>query len=54
MEIKNTGKIYHSSHSMVYSCQYHVIFCPKYRKRILKDDIEIKLKELIKSKEQEY
>ena len=26
------------SHS-VYECKYHVVFCPKYRYRILKDDI---------------
>jgi hypothetical protein len=23
----------------IYECKYHIIFCPKYRYRILKDDI---------------
>ena len=30
------------SHS-VYLCQYHVIFCPKYRHRVLKDRIKSKV-----------
>ena len=41
----NHSKEYHSSEHLVYSCQYHVIFCPKYRKRILKDDTETAVKE---------
>ena len=27
------------SHS-IYECKYHLIFCPKYRRRILKDDVK--------------
>jgi REP element-mobilizing transposase RayT len=35
MNIEQSPKKYHSNHSIVYSCQYHVIFCPKYRRKIL-------------------
>jgi putative transposase len=38
----------------VYSCQYHVIFCPKYRRKVLLGDIEKRLKELILEKQEEY
>ena len=31
----------------VYSIQYHIVWCVKYRKKILIDDIERTLKELI-------
>ena len=46
MEIVNPSKKYEFSNHLVYSCQYHVIFCPKYRKPILKDDVERRFKEL--------
>lgn len=54
MEIKNTSKKYKTGNHLVYSCQYHVIFCPKYRRSVLVDGIDKRLKELIKSKESEY
>lgn len=54
MEIKNIDKKYHHSEHIVYSCQYHVIFCPKYRRKILKDGIDIRLKELCYEVAQRY
>lgn len=54
MEIKNINKKYKTGNHLVYSCQYHVIFCPKYRRSVLVDGIDQRLKELIKSKESEY
>lgn len=54
MEILNSDKKYRSSHSIVYSCQYHVIFCPKYRRKVLVDGVDIRLKELLIEKEEEY
>ncbi|MGN8837698.1 IS200/IS605 family transposase, partial [Mitsuokella jalaludinii] len=24
-------RVYHSNHNIVYSCKYHIVFCPKYR-----------------------
>jgi putative transposase len=38
----------------VYSCQYHVIWCPKYRRKVLVEPIANRLKELVKSKQTEY
>jgi putative transposase len=46
MEIVNPSKKYEFSNHLVYSCQYHVIFCPKYRKPVLKNDVERRFKEL--------
>ena len=34
------------AHSL-YECKYHVVFCPKYRYKILKNDIEEYLREQI-------
>lgn len=54
MNIQQTSKTYHSGHSIVYSCQYHVIFCPKYRRRVLIDGVDERLKELIYEKQDDY
>lgn len=40
MKIENPSKRYHTANHLVYSCQYHVIFYPKYRRPILKDKIK--------------
>ncbi|MBE5061477.1 transposase, partial [Megamonas funiformis] len=26
---------YKSNNNIVYSCKYHVVFCPKYRRKVL-------------------
>ena len=54
MELQNSNKKYKSSNHLVYSCQYHVIFCPKYRRKVLTDGIDERLKELITEKQEEY
>ena len=46
MDIQNHAKDYKSTDHLFYSCQYHVIFCPKYRRKILKNGIDTRLKEL--------
>ena len=37
---------YHHGEHIVYSCQYHVIFCPKYRRKVLVNGIDTRLKEV--------
>ena len=39
---------YKSNNNVFYSCKYHVVWCPKYRRSVLKDGVETRLKELIK------
>lgn len=39
--------IYKSNKNIVYSCKYHVVWCPKYRRKVLVDDVANSLKELI-------
>lgn len=40
---------YNTKNHYVYSCKYHIIFCPKYRSKILKDDIAKDLNDIIHS-----
>ena len=54
MRLEQAEKPYHTDHSIVYSCQYHVIFCPKYRRAVLEDAVARRLKEMILEKQAEY
>ncbi len=38
---------YQSNNSVIYSCKYHVVWCPKYRRKVLTGNVEVRLKELI-------
>lgn len=39
---------YKSNNNVVYSCKYHVVFCPKYRRSVLINGVDVRLKELLK------
>ena len=38
---------YKSNNNIVYSCKYHVVWCPKYRRKVLVDGVDSRLEELI-------
>lgn len=38
---------YKSNRNIVYSCKYHVVFCPKYMRKLLVDGVDARLKELL-------
>ena len=38
---------YKSNNNVVYSCKYHVVWCPKYRRKVLVDGVAERLNELI-------
>ena len=38
---------YKSNSNVVYSCKYHVVWCPKYRRKVLINGVDVRLKELI-------
>ena len=39
---------YKTKNDIVYACKYHIVWCPKYRRKVLVDNIAARLKELIK------
>lgn len=41
------GQRFKHNNKVVYSCKYHVVFCPKYRRNVLMDSIAERLKEII-------
>ena len=38
---------YKTNNNIVYSCKYHVVWCPKYRRKVLVREVEQRLKALI-------
>ncbi len=45
---------YKSNANVVYSCKYFIIWCPKYRKAVLIDGVEVRLKGIIQDVAKEY
>lgn len=45
--LNNASMKYKSNRNVVYSCKYHVVWCPKYRRKVLVNSVDIRLKELI-------
>lgn len=41
------GRKYKSNRNIVFSCQYHVVWCPKYRRKVLVNGIDDRLKHLL-------
>ena len=39
--------LYRSTNCTVYSAKYHLVWCPKYRRRVLVDGVDVRLKEII-------
>lgn len=54
MKLADVGKEYNSISGLVYSCQYHVVFTPKFRRKVLVGGIDLRLKELVLEKQNEY
>lgn len=40
--------------NVVYDCKFHVVWCPKYRRKVLKDQIEERLDVLIRETVEKY
>ena len=38
---------YKSNKNIIYSCKYHIIWCTKFRRDLLKEQVDIDLKNII-------
>ena len=45
---------FRSNNNVVYSCIYHVIWCPKYRRKVLVGQVETRLKQIISEVAQKF
>ena len=42
-----------SNNNILYVCQYHIVWCPKYRRKVLVNGVDTRLKEIIQEVAQE-
>ena len=54
MELSNPSKSYQVSGNIIHSCQYHVLFCSKWRRKVLNAPIAEHLRTLIEEKQGEF
>ncbi len=47
MELSNPVRSYHVSDNIVHCCQYHALFCTKWRRKVLDESIRKHLRSLI-------
>ncbi len=47
MELANLPKIYQNQGDTLYACQYHVLFCTKYRRKVLTEEISAHMKQIV-------
>ena len=40
---------YKSNNNVFYSCKYHVVWCPKYRRKVLVSAVAVRMDELVRS-----
>lgn len=46
-------KKYRTTETTVYCCRYHIIFCPKYRRKVLREPIAERFKQIVMSMQEE-
>ena len=54
MELSNPKKTYRVSGDIVYSCQYHVLFCTKWRRKVLSEAIAAHLRTLVEENQEAF
>ena len=45
---------YKANHNVYYSCKYHVVWCPKYRRKVLVDAVAKRLEHILREVCQEH
>lgn len=48
MSAGKSQRVFRSHHNVTYSCHYHVVWCPKYRRPVLAKGVDVRLKRIIR------
>ena len=54
MKLETPELIYQNTRSSTYACEYHIIWCTKYRRTVLSADIQSRFKELVLESQETY
>ena len=44
----STISTFKTSSNIVYSCKYHIVWCPKYRRKVLVDEVAVRLETIMR------
>ena len=54
MKLETPDLVYQTTKYSTYACEYHIIWCTKYRRSVLSDEIQTRLKELVLESQETY
>ena len=54
MRLETPDLVYQTTRYSTYACEYHIIWCTKYRRSALSDEIQARFKELVLESEEKY
>ena len=54
MRLETPDLVYQTSRYSTYACEYHIIWCTKYRRSALSHEIQARFKELVLESEEKY
>ena len=54
MRLETPDLVYQTIRYSIYACEYHIIWCTKYRRSALSDEIQARFKELVLESEEKY
>ncbi len=54
MKLETPDLVYQTSRYSTYACEYHIIWCTKYRRSALSDEIQARFKALVLESEEKY
>ena len=54
MRLETPDLVYQTTRYSTYACEYHIIWCTKYRRSALSDEIQARFKELVLESQETY
>ena len=54
MKLETPELKYQSKSKSVYACEYHIIWCTKYRRRVLSPEMQSRIKEIVCEAQDQY
>ena len=54
MKISNNDHKYSATETTIYACEYHILWCTKYRREVLSPEIQERLKALVLEQQEAY
>ena len=54
MRLETSDLVYQTTRYSTYACEYHIIWCTKYRRSALSDEIQARLKEIVLESQGKY